>query len=477
MISTDALAAFQDIVGTQHLLVDPDVRATYEVDWSRRWSGEAAAVVRPANADEVSAVLSVCNRYRIACVPQGGRTGLVAGGIPYGGAIVVSLERLNVVGPANYDVGQLTVGAGVSLSAVQASATRNGWEFGVDLAARDVATIGGMIATNAGGMRVIRHGQMRAQVLSLEVVLADGSVLSGSGMAVKDNAGYDLSQVIIGTEGTLGIITAATLKLVRALPQRVVALVGVDSLAAGLSLVGRLRRGSGGLDAAEFIQEGAMDLVCGHLGRSCPVTRSRWYVLVECASDSDPTEAMLEAVESAAAPDDVAVAVDAASRQSLWQLREQMPEAIAGHGIPHKLDVGLPFDKLDDFSQLVGPAVAAATSEASEIFLFGHLGEGNVHVNVTGVPPDDERVDNAVLQLVADLDGNIASEHGVGRAKAPWLHLVRTPAEIKAMRSLKTALDPNWILNPGAIISAADQYPLAASEILGSHTGASDGNR
>jgi FAD/FMN-containing dehydrogenase len=465
MISPDVLTEFQDVVGSSHLLVDPGMRATYEVDWSRRWSGDAAAVIRPANVDEVSAILSVCNRHKIACVPQGGRTGLVAGGVPYDGAIVVSLERLNSLGPADYDAGQLTAGSGVSLAAVQESAARNGWEFGVDLAARDIATIGGMIATNAGGMRVVRYGQMRAQVLSLEVVLADGSVLPGSGLAVKDNAGYDLSQVVIGTEGTLGIITAATLKLVRALPQRVTALVGLDSLAAGLSLVGKLRRGSGGLDAAEFTQERAMDLVCRHLGRSCPIRRSRWYVLVECAGDTDPADAMLQAIETAAVPDEVAVAVDAPGRQSLWQLREQMPEAIARLGIPHKLDVGLPFGKLDDFSRQVGAAVTAATSPASEIFLFGHLGEGNVHVNVTGVSADDERVDDAVLQLVARLGGNIASEHGVGRAKVPWLHLVRTPAEIQAMRSLKTALDPNWILNPGAVIPLIDQHPITATVV------------
>jgi FAD/FMN-containing dehydrogenase len=463
MISADVLTAFGDIVGSRHLLVDPDVRAPYEVDWSRRWSGEATAVVRPANVNEVSAVLSVCNRHRIACVPQGGRTGLVAGGVPYDGAIVVSLERLDSVGPADYDAGHLTVGAGVSLGVVQQTAARNGWEFGVDLAARDIATIGGVIATNAGGMRVVRHGQMRAQVLSLEVVLADGSVLPGSGLAVKDNAGYDISQLIVGTEGTLGIVTAATLKLVRALPERVAALIGVGSLAAALSLVGKLRRGSGGLDAAEFIQESAMDLVCRHLGRSCPIRRSRWYVLVECASDVDPTDAMVEAIESSAVPDEIAVAVDVSARQSLWQLREQLPEAIATLGIPHKLDVGLPFSKLDEFSEQAGPAVTAATSPSAQTFLFGHLGEGNVHVNVTGVSPEDERVDDAVLRLVARLGGNIASEHGVGRAKAPWLHLVRTSAEIRAMHSLKTALDPNWILNPGAVIPPADHHPLTAT--------------
>jgi FAD/FMN-containing dehydrogenase len=468
MISAEALQALEAVVGERHLIVDPEVRSTYEVDWSRRWSGHAAAVVRPASASQVGAVLSVCNRYRIACVPQGGRTGLVAGGIPEDGAVVISLGRLDSIGPADYDAGQLTVGAGVCLGTAQEHAERNGWRFGVDLAARSAATIGGMIATNAGGMRVIGHGQMRAQVLSLEVVLADGSELPGTGLAVKDNAGYDLSQVFIGSEGTLGVITAATLRLVRAPAERVAALTGVESLAAGLELVGRLRRESAGLDAAEFIEQRTMDLVCRYLDRSQPVPRAPWYVLVECAGDTDPAEAMLKAIAGTVALDDVAVATDAPGRESLWRLRELLPEAIATVGVPHKLDVGLPFRELDDFARQVGPAVTAATSAAAETFLFGHLGEGNVHVNVVGVAPDDERVDDTVLRLVARLGGNIASEHGVGRAKVRWLEFVRTPAEIRVMRALKTALDPNWILNPGAILPVTDLTQLPDAQTTGS---------
>ena len=448
------LDALREVVGANHVLVSADLRATYETDWSRRWSGSSLAVVRPSNTSEVSAVLSLCHQNGVPCVPQGGRTGLVGGSVPVDGEIVVSLERLTQVGDVDSDMGQLTVGAGVALAAVHNAAQSHGWEFGVDLASRDSATIGGMIATNAGGTRVVRHGQMREQVVGIEVVLADGSVLRGSGEVLKDNAGYDLAQLIIGSEGTLGIITSARLRLVRSSPFRVVALVGAETLAGGIELIGRLRRTSGFLSAAEFIDHDAMSVVCDYLNSSSPVAESPWYVLIECAGDEDPTAAMSASLgETDEVVDElVAVAIDAPSRNHLWSIRESMPDAIARVGIPHKLDVGLPHRLLDEFADKVRSSVRASFPD-STVVLFGHLGEGNIHVNVLGVSPDDDEIDNLVLRLVAEMGGNIASEHGIGRAKTQWLELARTPEEIRAMYALKAAFDPKKILNPGVILT------------------------
>lgn len=446
------IAALRKVVGDQHVLTTDDLRAGYETDWSRRWSGSSLAVVRPADTNEVSMALALCNQWGVPCVPQGGRTGLVGGSVPFDREIVLSLERLDAVGLVDADLGQVTVGAGTTLALVHEVAATHGWEFGVDLASRESATIGGMIATNAGGIRVIRYGQMREQVVSLEVVLADGSILRGSGEVLKDNAGYDIAQLIIGSEGTLGVITSARLRLVRSSRHRVVSFVGLASLAEGVELVGQLHRTSDDLAAAEFIDDSAMKLVCEHLGSSRPVAGAPWYVLVECAGDRDPTELMAAALEkSPGIPDErIAVALDVTGRQNLWRFREQMPEAIARKGIPHKLDVGLPHRRLDDFAVAVRGKVQSQFPDSATV-LFGHLGESNIHVNVLGVDPEDDDVDDAVLRLVAEFGGNIASEHGIGRAKTRWLELARTQTEIETMHVLKSALDPKGLLNPGVI--------------------------
>jgi FAD/FMN-containing dehydrogenase len=448
----NALSEIERAVSSAQVLTSADLRATYEIDWSRRWKGNASAVVRPANTDELSAVLAVCNRFKIACVPQGGRTGLVGGGVPLDGEVVISVQRLGSISTSEIDSGIVTVGAGVTLGEVQATAARSGWDFGVDIASRESATIGGMIATNAGGMKVIRHGQMRAQVASLEVVLADGSVLKGGGASLKDNAGFDLSQLMIGSEGTLGIVTEARLKLVRQMPSSVVFLVGVDNLAAGVKLVGTLRRATESLESAEFIDAASMDVVCEFLSSTPPIQRSRWYVLMECAADADPLRGVNEALTRSGLDDDsdTAVAMESTSQRNLWQYREQITDAISCLGIPHKLDVGIPLARLDEFADQV-VKVVQTTSPGVTVLLFGHLGEGNVHVNILGADPDDESVDDAVLQLVAQIGGNIASEHGVGRAKARWLDLSRTATEIRTMREIKQALDPHNILNPGVL--------------------------
>jgi FAD/FMN-containing dehydrogenase len=378
----------------------------------------------------------------------------VGGGVPTSGEVIMSLLRLDLVDTSNVDRGRLTVGAGVALSAVQTIATKFGWEFGVDLAARDSATIGGMIATNAGGVKVVRYGQMRSQVLNMTVVMADGSTLTSGGRSLKDNAGFDLNQLIVGSEGTLGIVTEAELKLVRPMNERVAFIVAVGELAVGVELVRRLQHESGSLDSAELFDDASMSAVCdvNHLER--PTRQSPWYVLIECADDVDPLAGAATIVRSMDLDDDttIAVATDAQSRRNLWRFREQITESIARMGIPHKLDVGIPLMKLDEFSRRVRTATKECDPPATA-FLFGHLGEGNVHVNILGVSADNADIDEIVLAIVVELGGNVAAEHGIGRAKSSWLGMSRSPAEIHAMRQIKRALDPNGILNPGCLFS------------------------
>jgi FAD/FMN-containing dehydrogenase len=441
---------FVDIVGSGNVLTDPDMRATYEVDWTRRWTGTASVVVRPADSAELSGILGVCHRHELGCVAQGGRTGLVGGSVPRDGAVVVSLGRLDHLGPVNVGGGEIITGAGATLSQVQRQASAAGWAFGVDLAARDNATVGGMVATNAGGMRVIRFGQMRSQVIGLEFVLADGTVISRLEGPAKDNAGYDLSQLMVGSEGTLGIVSTARLRLVQELPVRATAMVGLERLEQGIVIVGALRRSATSLEAAEVFDGPTMEVVADRLGSRPPMEDCPWYLIVECAGDEDPSPQMAEVLAAHRADSAVAVAIDPAGRRRLWAFRDQITESIAQRGVAHKLDPGVPLDRLPAFTEEVRHRVAEVAPSAS-VHIFGHLGEGNLHVNVLGLRDDDDRADAAVLELVASLGGSIGSEHGMGIAKTRWLPLARSPGEIAAMRAIKQALDPRGILNRGVI--------------------------
>jgi FAD/FMN-containing dehydrogenase len=446
--------ALSDAIGRSHVLVDPDVIASYCVDWTGRWRGSCACVVRPGSADEVAVVLAVCRSFGVAVVPQGGNTGLVGGGVPRGGEVVLSLVRLQSLGVVDPATLQVSCGAGVTLSALADHARAAGLDVGLDLGARDSATIGGIVATNAGGARALRYGTARARVAGLEAVLAGGGRVSRMGGLLKDNAGYDLPALLVGSEGTLGVITAVRWRLVPMLPARVAALVGVESVAAAASLLGVLRTRVPSLEAADFFLDDGLSLVLDYLRVGTPVARrAPVYVLVECAAATDPLDELALALEVAGV-DDAVVADDSVSRERLWRLREAHTEAIGAAGVPHKIDVGVPLDRLGSFLDEVA-AVVVGVASGARVFLFGHLGDGNVHVNVLGPPDDDESVEEAVLRLVAACGGTISAEHGVGRAKARWLSLVRSDDEIAAMASVKRGLDPEGVLNPGAVLPAA----------------------
>ena len=411
-------------VGADHVLTDPGVREGYERDWTGRFGAESACVVRPADTAQVAAVIAACREHGAAVVPQGGNTGLVGGGVPRGGEVVLSLSRLDGLGPVDPATAQVSAGAGVTMAALQEAAAAAGFDSGIDFAARDTATVGGLVACDAGGARALGNGTARARVAGLEAVLADGTVVQRMHGLLKDNAGYALPSLLAGSEGTLGVITAVRWRLVARRPARVAALIPLASLDAAEPTLAVLRRELPSLEAADFFTDEGLSLVLGYLDREPPVpTRAPAYVVLECAARSDPTEELAEALE-AAGIDDAVVADDTASRRALWQFREAHTEAIAAQGVAHKMDVGVPLARLAEFLSRV-PAVVQEVAPGARTILFGHLGDGNVHVNVLGPEPGDREVDAAVLELAADLGGTISAEHGVGVAKAAHLGLVR----------------------------------------------------
>jgi FAD/FMN-containing dehydrogenase len=442
--------AIAEVVGARHVLSDPEMKSSYERDYTGRYEGRARLVVRPGDTAEVAGVMAACAREGAAVVPQGGNTGLVGASVPRNQEVVISLQRLSEIGDVDTAVGQLTVGAGATLAALQAAARTAGRDAGLDFAARDSCTVGGVVACDSGGARALRYGTARARVVGLEAVLADGSVISRLTGLTKDNAGYDLSALLVGSEGTLGIVTRVRWRLVPLLRSRVAVLVPLDSAHEASELLGALHAGAPSLESCDFFLDEGLQLALEHQRRESPLpTRARVYVLAECAAQVDPTEELAAALE-AADVEDALVADDTTSREGLWRLREGHTDAINAAGIPHKLDVGIPLGQLDRFLETVPEVVKAAGGE--RVILFGHLGDGNVHVNVLGSAPDDLRVDDAVLGLTLECGGTISAEHGVGVEKAHWLGRARGAAEVAAMRAVKDALDPQHLLNPGAVL-------------------------
>jgi FAD/FMN-containing dehydrogenase len=445
------IAALQQIVGTEHVLVDDDLRASYETDWTGRFTGRSSCVVRPADTEQVAQVLRLCTSVGTKVVVQGGNTGLVGGATPAGGEVLLSLTRLTTLGDVDPASAQVTAGAGVTLAVLQAHARAADLDVGVDLAARDSATVGGLVATNAGGIRVLRYGSMRAQLVGLEAVLADGAVISRMAGLSKDGTGYDLVGLIAGSEGTLAVVTAARLRLVPRLPARAVALLAFDSTASALAVLPSLRASLPSLAAAELFYREGLALVRKHSGLPAPFpVEHEAYLLVECADLIDPLDQLAATVSEAPGLLDATVATDAASQRALWAYRERHTESISAEGVPVKLDVSVPTGRLPELVDQLPPTIETACPGARPV-VFGHVNEGNLHVNVLDAGARVEEVTEAVLRLVASLDGSVSSEHGVGRAKVDWLHLSRTATEITAMRAVKKAFDPQGTLNPGVL--------------------------
>lgn len=447
------LSDLRRAIGQEHVLTDADVTESFSRDWTGRWKGQPLAVTRPSSTDQVSAVVRSCAAQKVPLVPQGGNTGLVGAGIPSDGEVVVSTRRLRHLGSVDVHARSVEVGAGMTLGEVQSYVRLAGLDLGIDFGARDSATIGGIVATNAGGERVMRHGTTRQQVIGLEAVLADGSVISRLSGLPKDNVGYDLVQLLVGSEGTLGVVTRAILRLVPYVRARATALVAVQTTSEALRALHALRTRLPALEAADYFHGDGLQLVLEH-GKLAPPFHETYplYLLVEVSGPS----AMDDLVSALAEVDEVQDAVVAelyADRRRLWAFREGHTEAINAAGVPVKLDVAVPAARLEAFEASLPEAVRQAVGKV-DIVLFGHLAEGNIHVNILGVPnpEDQEVVTDSVLRLVVSMGGSISAEHGVGRAKRRWLALARTPGDVAAMAAIKDALDPLGILSPGRVL-------------------------
>ena len=452
-MSKALLSELETIVGGDHVLTAPDMRAGYEVDWTRRWHGDAVAVVRPADPGQVASVVRACAGHEMAIVTQGGNTGLVGGATPAAPRpeIVLSTRRLDEIGAVDPATRQVACGAGVTLAGLQRACAAAGLQAGLDLTARDTATVGGLAACNAGGLQAVRYGTARRRIAGLEAVLADGGVVRRMSGLRKDNAGYDLAQLLIGSEGTLAVITRVLWSAAPRFEDRALALVAVDSAGAAVDAARELLVRLPSLEMLEIIDEAAarIALECRSITPPVPVTAA--WVLVGCAGSSDPQEELAAALYETGLADDTVVAVDATRRARLMTIRESVTEAIGAAGIPHKMDVGVPLARLAGFLDEL-PRVVAAAAPGARTFVYGHLGDGNMHVNVLGPEPGDEAADDAVLQLAARCGGTITAEHGVGRHKSRHLSLVRSDDELAAMAAIKRALDPRGLLNPGVVL-------------------------
>lgn len=467
----------RQLVGATHVLTDGDLTA-WELDWRRRSHGKALAVVRPANTDEVAAVVRACANERVSIVAQGGNTGLSVGSTPddSGTQVVLSLTRMNAVRHIDHANLTMTVDAGCILQSLQDVAEKEGLLFPLSLAAEGSCTIGGNLGTNAGGTQVVRYGNTRELCLGLEVVTAQGEVWDGLKGLRKDNTGYDLRDLFIGSEGTLGIITAATMKLYPQPAAQLTAWAAVPSMQAAIRLLGLAHKQLGaGLTGFEVMGQFALSFVTRHMPQlRIPFTEMKdeapYCVLLE-NSDSESEqharerfELLLELALEDGCVVDAVVAESIAQARELWHVRESIPLAQAEEGPNIKHDISVAASRIPDFVDYAD-ALLQRELPGVRIVNFGHLGDGNLHYNVQAPTEGDakafmrdneDRVNHLVYEAVAKFGGSFSAEHGVGGLKVDKLQKYQSPVALSMMRAIKQALDPLGIMNPGRILPVAD---------------------
>ena len=460
----------REIVGADGVLTDPADCAPFLVDHLDRCRGSALAVVQPRSVAQVSQLLAWCEAEHIGVVPHGGNTSYCGGAIPdeSGRQLVLSLRRLNRIRSIDTDNYCLTAEAGCILAQVQQAAETAGCFFPLSIGSQGSCQIGGNLSTNAGGVNVLRYGMMRELTLGLEVVLPGGRVLEGLSALRKDNTGYDIKSLFLGAEGTLGVITAATLKLFPQPRARATALAALADVRSAVTLLGELRAASGDrISSFELISRTAMELATRHIpGCSDPLGAAHpWYVLCELTSAraAEPLDAVLEeglgaALERGTVLDAVLTRSER-ERAALWKLRESIPEAQRHEGASLKHDISLPISALPDFVARAAPEISAQVPDG-RLVAYGHVGDGNLHFNVSQSPGTDrerflariEPVRRAVHDLVREFGGSFSAEHGVGRTKVGELERYASPVELSLMRAVKQALDPHGIMNPGKVL-------------------------
>lgn len=469
------LGALRALLGERGLTTDPQLMDTWLTDWRGRYRGRALALASPASTAEVAALVKLCAGHGVPIVPQGGNSGMAGGATPdaSGQAILLSLRRMNAIRSLSVESGQAVCEAGVILQSLHEAAEAARLRFPLTLGGKGSATVGGLVSTNAGGTQVLRHGTMRAQVLGLEAVLASGEVLDLMTPLKKDNRGFDLKQLLIGSEGTLGIVTAATLRLLPAVTGRVTAWAGLGGIVEARDLLRRMERAMGdALEGFEVVPAHCLESVLAHQPNArAPLTeRHAWNALIECVSPSQDSAALHEAIETALGAamdaglvDDAVIATSEAQAEAFWQLRDGISAAERAIGPAMQHDISVPVERMPEFILAAVPAIETACPGTRAV-AFGHLGDGNVHFHVLapagavrGVWEEAEgkAVSARVHDLVTAWGGSISAEHGIGQMKVDELARLHDPVALAVMARVKQALDPANLLNPGKLLQAS----------------------
>lgn len=475
-MNDEALKKFADLLGDKGFCDDPEVMAPWLTDWRGRYSGKALAMLSPNSTEDVAAVVKICADHRIMIVPQGGNSGMVAGATPddSGHAVLLSLRRLGGIDLSRIDEGLVTCGAGVILQNLHDALDDVSRRFLLTLGGKGSATVGGLISTNAGGTQVLRHGTMRALVAGLEAVLPNGSVIDGMAALKKDNRGFDVLQLLIGAEGTLGVVTGAVLKTAPALIDRCAAWIGVASPHAAYALLRLLEKsGNHRLEGFEIMPDETVQATVQHLPHARMPLQSphRWHVLAEWIQDLPGQESPrmlaerhLSAAMLSGLAEDAVLSASEGQASDFWQIRDSISEAERAIGPALQHDVSVPVGRMADFIDAASQAVETR-HEGTRAVAFGHLGDGNVHFHVRapdGVDADDwyaregSQITQEVYDMVVDFGGSISAEHGIGQAKRGELARLTPPARLNAQIAIKRALDPQNIMNPGKILSLHD---------------------
>ena len=448
-----SIAELKSLLGSGRISEDADIIKTYSDDWTGRYRGSARAVISPQSTDEVAEILNWCSTNQVGVVPQGGNTGMVGGSTPLNGELIISLRKMKNVCFSDTNDNQIVAEAGATLLEIQNLALERSMIYGVDFAARDSATIGGTIATNAGGLNVLRYGTTRRQIISVEAVTGTGEIIGNLNGLDKDNTGYHLPSLLCGSEGTLAIVTRAKLRLRPKPKENVSILFGLDTIQDAVNLTEACVSTSTEIIACELFFQKGVDLV-----REAYDLQPLWnnknsiYLLCEFAGDLGVLDRLNENVlgEMLRTHDSILVATSDRERQRLWQYRELHTLAISNKGIPLKLDVTIPLGNLTHFLDSIA-TICGNINPLSIPYVFGHSADGNMHLNILQSEPNVAEMEEEILKFVVSLDGSISAEHGIGRAKAPYLHLQRNEEEIRLFREMKKAFDPKGILNPDVI--------------------------
>lgn len=469
------LTEAQALLGPRGLTRDPDLMAPWLTDWRGRYTGQAIALASPASTEEVAALVRLCAAHGVPIVPQGGNSGMSGGATPdtEGTSLLLSLRRMNAISRIDAESRRVTCQAGVILQTLHEAAAAQDLRFPLTLGGKGSATIGGLVSTNAGGSQVLRHGSMRALVLGLEAVMADGGVFSALTPLKKDNRGFDLKQLLIGSEGTLGIVTAATLKLLPATADRVVIWAGVPTLQAARALLLHCEAHTGdALEGFEVMPQGCLEAVLAHLpdARAPLEAPHGWHVLIELVADAAHAEGLRELAENTMAAafgqdlvEDAAIAASEAQAEAFWLLRESIAPAERARGLAVQHDISVPVERMPEFVDFAVPLIEADWPGA-EAVAFGHLGDGNVHFHVIAPKGaereswengDGKKISAQLHELVTDWGGSISAEHGIGQLKRDDLARLGDPVALAIMRRVKDALDPGGLLNPGKLLALA----------------------